>query len=74
MKPQKCEVSRVVDGENWEDYIWPNKGAQSGSVMDSSLTKKLGSMTVNNKVQGNGNIILGGNIVQGSLTINYPRV
>ena len=25
MKSQRCEAIRVVDGENWEDYIWPSK-------------------------------------------------
>ena len=26
--PQKCEASRVVDGENWEDFYWPGKKSE----------------------------------------------
>ena len=47
MKPQKCEVTRVVDGENLEDFIWPSK-VVSSSFVDSSFSKKSGSMTVMN--------------------------
>ena len=47
MKPQKCEAIRVVDGENWEDFYWPSKVVSSSEV-DSSFSKKSGSMTVMN--------------------------
>ena len=36
MKDQKCEVTRVVDGKNWEDFIWPE---QVNCEVDSSVTK-----------------------------------
>ena len=71
MKPQKCEAIRVVDGENWEDYFWPSKVGSSSEV-DSSFSKKSGNITVNTRIQGNGNYFLGGNIVMGNMTIN-PR-
>ena len=71
MKPQKCEAIRVVDGENWEDYIWPSK-VVSSSFVDSSFSKKSDNITVNTRIQGNGNYFLGGNIVMGNMTIN-PR-
>ena len=25
MENQKCEVKRVVGGNNWEDYMWPHQ-------------------------------------------------
>ena len=71
MKPEKCEVTRVVDGENLEDFIWPSK-VVSSSFVDSSFSKNSGNVTVNTRVQGNNNIFLGGNIVKGNLTFNAP--
>ena len=68
MKPQKCEAIRVDDGENWEDYFWPSK-VVSSSVMDSSMSEMLSGITITTNIEGDGNIVLGGNFVMGNLTL-----
>ena len=68
MKPQKCEAIRVVDGENWEDYIWPSKVVSSSEV-DSSMSEMLSGITITTNIEGDGNIVLGGNYVMGNLTL-----
>ena len=70
MNNQKCEVERVLDGDNWENYMWPND-VDCSSRVNIKDPDKSPNITVVNTVKGSNNKCYGGNIVMGNHTVNY---